>query len=162
HGDHRRIERRRQLRDVRPRLRAAALVHVAEWPNFGDGWRTGGQYLADGEAAAASGQAPNHDASRAGNLRRTDSRQIRGGKQPLLFDGPVVGRRGHRSRRNTRRAWPRSCRSTQRADSGYSTRCVSDVSEEGSYKWQVSSSKDDERYGWAPVTPKRRSSLPLE
>ena len=41
HGHHRRVVRRGQLRHVRPRVRAAALVDVAERPHLGDGRRTG-------------------------------------------------------------------------------------------------------------------------
>ena len=41
--DHRRLVRRRQLRHVRPRLRAAAAVDVAERAHLGDGRRAGGR-----------------------------------------------------------------------------------------------------------------------
>ncbi len=41
HGDHRRQLRRRQLRHVRPRLRSALPVDVAERAHFGDGRRAG-------------------------------------------------------------------------------------------------------------------------
>ena len=43
HGDHRRLVRRGQLRHVRPRLRAAPAVDVAELADFGDGRRAGGR-----------------------------------------------------------------------------------------------------------------------
>ena len=39
---HRRLLRRRQLRHVRPRLRPALSVHLAERPHLGDGRRAGG------------------------------------------------------------------------------------------------------------------------
>ena len=42
HRDHRRQLRRRQLRHVRPRLRAALLVDVAQCAHLGDGRRAGG------------------------------------------------------------------------------------------------------------------------
>ena len=42
HGRHRRLLRRRQLRHVRPRLRPALSVHVAERAHLGDGRRAGG------------------------------------------------------------------------------------------------------------------------
>ena len=42
HGDHRRVVRRRQLRHVRPRLRAAAALDVAERAHLRDGRRAGG------------------------------------------------------------------------------------------------------------------------
>ena len=43
HGHHRRIVRRRQLRHVRPRLRAAAPLDVAERAHLGHGRRAGGR-----------------------------------------------------------------------------------------------------------------------
>ena len=57
--DHRRLVRRRQLRHVRPRLRAAAAVDVAERAHLGDGRRAGGRRADDGQArsARARGQA---------------------------------------------------------------------------------------------------------
>ena len=48
HGRHRRLVRRRQLRDVRPRLRAAAALDVAERAHLGDGRRAGGDGADDG------------------------------------------------------------------------------------------------------------------
>ena len=41
HRGDRRLVRRRQLRDVRPGLRPAVPVDVAERPHLGDGWRAG-------------------------------------------------------------------------------------------------------------------------
>ena len=48
HADHRRQLRRRQLRHVRPRLRSALPVHVAERAHLGDGRRAGGGRAGDG------------------------------------------------------------------------------------------------------------------
>ena len=58
HGHHRRVVRRRQLRHVRPRLRAAAAVDVAERAHLGHGRRAGGRRAHDGQArpARARGQ----------------------------------------------------------------------------------------------------------
>ena len=51
----RRVARRRQLRHVRPRLRAALPLHVAEQPHLGDGRRAGGADAAHRQAPAARG-----------------------------------------------------------------------------------------------------------
>ena len=48
HGHHRRLVRRRQLRDVRPRVLAAAAVDVAERAHLGDGRRAGRDRADDG------------------------------------------------------------------------------------------------------------------
>ena len=48
HGRHRRLVRRRQLRDVRPRVRATAAVDVAERPHLRHGRRAGGDRPDDG------------------------------------------------------------------------------------------------------------------
>ena len=53
HGAHRRIARRGQLRDVRPRVFAALLVHVAELAHLGDGRRASGEHAGDGKTLAA-------------------------------------------------------------------------------------------------------------
>ena len=74
HGRHRRIVRRRQLRHVRPRLRSADAVDVAERADFGDGRRTGGRRADDGEARAGRTR-------RAARCRRDEEAAIR---QPIL------------------------------------------------------------------------------
>ena len=51
---HRRLVRRRQLRHVRPRLRAALPVHVAQRAHLGDGRRAGRRRAGHGQARAAS------------------------------------------------------------------------------------------------------------
>ena len=48
HRRHRRLVRRRQLRDVRPGVRAAAALDVAERTHLGDGRRAGGDRALDG------------------------------------------------------------------------------------------------------------------
>ena len=53
HGHHRRVVRRRQLRDVRPRLRSALALDVAERAHLGHGRRAGGLGAGDGEARPA-------------------------------------------------------------------------------------------------------------
>ena len=65
HRDHRRQLRRRQLRHVRPRLRAALSVHVAERAHLGDGRRAGGQRARDGAPQQATGTAHEEEAFKA-------------------------------------------------------------------------------------------------
>ena len=54
HADRRRLVRRRQLRHVRPRLRPALPVHLAERAHLGDGRRAGGLGAGDGASATTS------------------------------------------------------------------------------------------------------------
>ena len=56
HRDHRRHLRRRQLRHVRPRLRAALPVDVAERAHLGDGRRAGGERARDRAARRHRGR----------------------------------------------------------------------------------------------------------
>ncbi len=53
HGHHRRLVRRRQLRHVRPRVRAALPLDVAERADLGHGRRAGGGRALDGQAGSA-------------------------------------------------------------------------------------------------------------
>ena len=68
----RRIVRRRQLRDVRPGLRAAAALDVAERAHLGDGRRAGRGRAHDREARPARATGP--DAVRRGGGRDSSSR----------------------------------------------------------------------------------------
>ena len=74
HGDHRRLVRRRQLRHVRPRLRAAAAVDVAERAHLGDGRRAGRRRAGHGQARSA----------RARGQRRSARRRRRRSATPIL------------------------------------------------------------------------------
>ena len=67
HRHHRRLLRRRQLRHVRPGLRAALPVHVAQRADQRHGRRAGGQRAADGQAGPA--RAPRPAADDAGRSR---------------------------------------------------------------------------------------------
>ena len=57
HGDHRRLVRRRQLRDVRPGLLAPVPVDVAERADLGHGRRPGRERAGHGAARPARGRA---------------------------------------------------------------------------------------------------------
>ena len=74
HRRHRRLVRRRQLRHVRPRLRAAAAVDVAERAHLGDGRRAGGVACWPRSSAISS-------RARASRSRPRRKRRIR---QPIL------------------------------------------------------------------------------
>ena len=74
--DHRRLVRRRQLRHVRPRLRAAAALDVAERAHLGDGRRAGGRRARHRQARSAGARRARR--SRAdGGSRRSASRSSR-------------------------------------------------------------------------------------
>ena len=63
HRDRRRLVRRRQLRHVRPRLRPALPVHLAERAHLGDGRRAGGLGAGDGQARQHRGRGQDLDAA---------------------------------------------------------------------------------------------------
>ena len=126
HGHHRRVVRRRQLRDVRPRLRSAVPLDVAERTHLGDGRRTGGRGAGDGQARSAG--ARGQDAERRGGARHpaADPREVRTRGVALLLHRPPLGRRHHRSgahargagARRSRRASTRRSRRRSSASSG--------------------------------------------
>ena len=102
HGDHRRLVRRRQLRHVRPRLRTAAAVDVAERAHLGHGRRTGGGRADDGQArpAGARGQAAHGRRGRGRHPRSRFSRSTRPKARPYystarLWDDGILDPRGH-------------------------------------------------------------------
>ena len=111
HGRHRRLVRRRQLRDVRPRVRAAPAVDVAERPHLGHGRRAGGHRPLDGRRRRPG----------------RDPREVRGRGEPLLLDGAALGRRDHRPARHAPRARARARGGAQRADPGDDLRRLPDV-----------------------------------
>ena len=75
HRGHRRLVRRRQLRHVRPRLRAAVAVDVAQRAHLGDGRRAGRRRADDGQARSAG--ARGQDALAPRRRRRSASRSSR-------------------------------------------------------------------------------------
>ena len=97
HGRHRRLVRRRQLRHVRPRLRAAAALDVAERAHLGHGRRAGGRRADDREARSARARRQDARARRGSGHPRPHPREVRARGLALLFDGAAVGRRHPRS-----------------------------------------------------------------
>ena len=77
HRDHRRQLWRRQLRHVRPRLRAALPVHVAERAHLGDGRRAGGEGAGAGARAGPRDARKRRRRSRRRSARSTNGRAIR-------------------------------------------------------------------------------------
>ena len=75
HGGHRRVVRRGELRDVRPSLRAASALDVAERPHLRDGRRASGDRADDGRRRGS----------------RRDPSDVRSRGQPVLLHGSPVG-----------------------------------------------------------------------
>ena len=99
HRRHRRLVRGGQLRHVRPGVRAAPAVDVAERADQRDGRRPGCNRA--------------HDGRRRGSGR--DPRDIRARGLAVLLDRPPVGRRDHRPVRHPPRARARARRGGERA-----------------------------------------------
>ena len=88
--------------DVRPRLRPAPALDVAERAHLGDGRRAGRDRADDGRRRRPG----------------RDPREVRGGGQPVLLDRAALGRRDHRPARHPPRARARHLRRAERADPG--------------------------------------------
>jgi hypothetical protein len=104
HRDHRRLLRRRQLRHVRPRLRSALPVHLAQFAHFGDGRRAGGERACDRANATASRRAAKAGATtRKKNSRRRSARVTR--KRAI----PITPPRGCGTTASSRPPTPAGC-----------------------------------------------------
>ena len=100
HHHDRRVVRRRQLRHVRPRLRPALRLHLAQPPHRGDGARAARRRAVD---RAPAGRRAGRAAVRRGRGRRAppDGRAAdRRGVVRLLRHRAAVGRRHHRPARH--------------------------------------------------------------
>ena len=100
HGDHRRQLRRRQLRHVRPRVRPALPVDVAERAHLGDGRRAGGDRARDGAPRCDRGEGRRVERRRRGSVPRADPRAVRARGTSVLRKRAALGRRHHRSGRH--------------------------------------------------------------
>ncbi len=76
HGDHRRKLRRRQLWHVRPRLRSAVPVHVAECAHLGHGRRAGGNGARPPAPGDDRGEGRQLERGGRGSLQGADPRAI--------------------------------------------------------------------------------------
>ncbi|CAA9494816.1 MAG: Methylcrotonyl-CoA carboxylase carboxyl transferase subunit, partial [uncultured Solirubrobacteraceae bacterium] len=119
-GDRRRLLRCRQLRHVRPRLRPALSVDVAQRADLGDGRRAGGDRARLGRRRRARSRA-------ACGAARAHSRAVRGAGSPVLRDRALVGRRGDRPARDARRPRPGAVGVRERAAGGDQAARVQDV-----------------------------------
>ncbi len=124
HGRDRRQLRRRQLRHVRPRLRAAPALDVAQRAHQRDGRRAGGVGPVAGQAGAARPPGPADERRGSGGAARPDPAEVRGGGQPLLLDRAAVGRRHRPARRHADGARARDLGRSQRPDPGDALRCL--------------------------------------
>ena len=77
HADRRRLVRRRQLRHVRARLRAALPVHLAERAHQRDGRRAGGERAGDAAPRRARGGGAGMVDGGGGSVQGADPGQIR-------------------------------------------------------------------------------------
>ena len=122
--DHRRLLRRRQLRHVRPRLRPALSVHLAERAHLGDGRRAGGERARHRAARQYRGRRQDLVAGRGGGIQAADPRAIRSRRQSLLRHRAALGRRHHHAGRDPPRAGAVLLGGAQCADPGDAVRGV--------------------------------------
>ena len=118
HGGHRRLVRRRQLRHVRPRLRSAVPVDVAERAHLGDGRRAGGRRPDHGEARSARARgARRSSAEEERGDPRADPREVRDAKARPTTPRRGCGTTASSIRRRRGRRWRSGCRrrSTRRS-----------------------------------------------
>ena len=128
HRDHRRVVWRRQLRDVRPRVRAAAPVDVAERAHLGHGRRAGGRRADDGEARAARARGQDVLGRRRGRHAPADPRAGTNTRDRRTTRPRGCGTTASSIPPETRQcAGARAVGRVQRADSGGEVRRVSDV-----------------------------------
>ena len=154
HGRDRRLVRRRQLRHVRPRLRAAAALDVAQRADLGDGRRAGGRRADDGQARPAGARSGKtlerrrtkpRSASRSwrstsAKARRTTRRRACGTTGSSIPRRRVRRSRSACRRRSTRRFRTRSsessgCRSAERADGCITKTTKITKTQKNSYVW---------------------------
>jgi len=128
HGDRRRLVRRRQLRNVRPRLPAALPLHVAELEDLGDGRRASRAGARHREDAAA--RRPEASLDEKGKNQISDpivEKFDREGSPyystSRLWDDGILDPRG-----DARRARTLDCDCSRRADAANQVRRISDVS----------------------------------
>ena len=110
HGDHRRLVRRRQLRHVRARLRAALPVDVAERAHLGHGRRAGGERARAGPAGQSG--ALGADLAR-GTRRKPSRRRSARSTRPRAIRTTRArgcGTTASSTRRRPARSWRSACR----------------------------------------------------
>ena len=126
------IVRRRQLRHVRPRLRAALPVDVAERAHLGDGRRAGGERARDGAARRHRAQGRRLDAPRRRPRSSADPRAVRARRAIRSTRPRGCGTTASSTRRKTREVLgARLLGRAERADRGDPLRRLQDVGSSG-------------------------------
>ena len=161
HRDRRRLLRRRQLRHVRPRLRPALPVDVAERAHLHHGRRAGGE-----RARHREGRLHRRKRGR-GEVQAADPRAVRAPGPSLLLERAPLGRRRDRSRRHAPPARPRHLGLAQRADrrrrSSASSGCESNIappsngSAQGDFVYATYSRMHEVRFESGVTVPGRAS-----
>ena len=100
HRHHRRQLRGGKLRHVRPRLRPALPVDVAQRANLGHGWRTSRGRAGNRKARWLGKVRQDMEQARRGSLQVPDSRPVRTSGPSVLRQCTALGRRRHRSGRH--------------------------------------------------------------
>ena len=108
--DHRRLVRRRKLRDVRPRVRAALPVDVAERAHLRDGRRAGGRRAVHGQARPAGARGQSLGADEEARHPRSDPREIRARGIARTTRQPGSGTTGSWIRATRGAPWRSACR----------------------------------------------------
>lgn len=119
--------RRRQLRHVRPRLRAAPAVPVAQRAHLGHGRRTSRQRPRHRAARQHRTQGGRLVRRRGSRLQGSHPRPVRARRPSLLFHRAPVGRRHHRAVRHAAGAGPGPGRRPTRACRSHALRRVQNV-----------------------------------
>ena len=125
HGADRRQLRRRQLRDVRSRVRAALPVQLAQCALLADGCHAGVERAGDGQARGHRGDGQVVECRRRGRVPPPDDGAVRARGATDVHDRSAMGRRHHprRRKRDACSVWPsrpRSMRPSTRRASGCS------------------------------------------
>ncbi|CAA9367261.1 MAG: Methylcrotonyl-CoA carboxylase carboxyl transferase subunit, partial [uncultured Nocardioidaceae bacterium] len=100
HRGHRWLVRRRQLRDVRARVRPALPVDVAQRADLGHGRRAGRVGAGDRAPRRHRRSRRQLDRGGGGRVQGADTRAVRAAGLAVLLHRPAVGRRHHRSGRH--------------------------------------------------------------
>ena len=130
--DHRRQLRRRQLRHVRPRVRPALPVDVAQRAHLGDGRRAGRDGARDGPPRRDRGEGRRVERRRRGGVQGADPRAIRARGPSVLTRARGSGTTASSIRRTRGACWASRSR---RRSTGRSSRRSSASSECESEQW---------------------------
>ena len=105
HGHHRRQLRRRQLRHVRPRVRSALPVDVAERAHLGDGRRAGGDGAGDDPPRRDRGEGRRVERRRRGRVQGADPRRSTSARAIRTTRARACGTTASSTRRTRGACW---------------------------------------------------------